>query len=265
MRHERRRAAFTLIELLVVVAIIALLISILLPSLSQAREQARTVKCASNMRQFGLANQMYADEHDGWFVPVRMRDSSGLILPGGVWAWNPAFRTMLGLEAQLTTADLTHPGHAGLLGGTPEGFVCPSTESYHIQLGDVIHAYGKNFSLRSGGQGFAAPDRKYFEHAHGTLAHKRTAIMQPADMIDTVDGNEWWLNYFHANYPIKWDRFHEKSNFEGGTKSVTYRHNEGLNLQYFDGHVDYMSKKQAYPEDLADVQRLWFIDTGRAP
>jgi prepilin-type N-terminal cleavage/methylation domain-containing protein len=57
-----RRSAFTLIELLVVVAIIALLISILLPSLGRARAQARTTLCASRLGQMGKATLIYADD-----------------------------------------------------------------------------------------------------------------------------------------------------------------------------------------------------------
>jgi prepilin-type N-terminal cleavage/methylation domain-containing protein/prepilin-type processing-associated H-X9-DG protein len=57
--QPRQRRAFTLIELLVVVAIISLLVSILLPSLSAARENARRLKCSTNLRSIGQASQIY--------------------------------------------------------------------------------------------------------------------------------------------------------------------------------------------------------------
>jgi prepilin-type N-terminal cleavage/methylation domain-containing protein len=57
--------AFTLVELLVVVSVIALLISILLPSLRRARDQAKLATCAANLRQIGLAIRLYADDNAG--------------------------------------------------------------------------------------------------------------------------------------------------------------------------------------------------------
>jgi len=64
-RCSSLKRAFTLVELLIVIAIIAMLIAILMPALGRAREQARQVKCASNIRQILYSISMYANDNKG--------------------------------------------------------------------------------------------------------------------------------------------------------------------------------------------------------
>ena len=63
------RNAFTLIELLVVIAIIAILAAMLLPALNKARETAKTISCASNLKTIGTAGSLYSGDYDEWIVP----------------------------------------------------------------------------------------------------------------------------------------------------------------------------------------------------
>ena len=76
MNHRR---GFTLIELLVVIAIIAILAAILFPVFAKAREKARQASCSSNLKQIGLAMNMYTQDYDG-VLPLYVADWSTVIV-----------------------------------------------------------------------------------------------------------------------------------------------------------------------------------------
>ncbi|WP_432798093.1 DUF1559 domain-containing protein [Poriferisphaera sp. WC338] len=84
---RRQSKAFTLIELLVVISIIALLISILLPALSKARESGHRIQCLNNLRQIGTAMYMYTHDNDDYVPPKRIFDENGNSLGTSVFNW----------------------------------------------------------------------------------------------------------------------------------------------------------------------------------
>ncbi|MBL8878923.1 MAG: prepilin-type N-terminal cleavage/methylation domain-containing protein [Phycisphaerales bacterium] len=102
-RSSRRFSAFTLIELLVVVAIIALLLSILLPALSRAREQGRIAVCTANLRSIAQAAAQYQlDGHDDlpWVVP------GGTVQIPGRGTFNPSYYSEVVWGGALPDRDL---------------------------------------------------------------------------------------------------------------------------------------------------------------
>jgi prepilin-type N-terminal cleavage/methylation domain-containing protein len=82
--NRQIKSAFTLIELLVVIAIIAILAAMLLPALARAKQNGQRAACLSNLRQIGLAFEMYLNDHADHFPDRRDLKSS---LPGGYLPW----------------------------------------------------------------------------------------------------------------------------------------------------------------------------------
>lgn len=132
----KRRNGFTLIELLVVVAIIALLISILLPSLSRAREIAKRTVCASNLGGIGRGIKVYANDNDDWYPATYFKLSTAGSTEN---SHEVTFITKLAKDLETPANDsntslLTnqHPSRSLFLlviNGTctPKQFVCPSS------------------------------------------------------------------------------------------------------------------------------------------
>ncbi|QOJ14800.1 MAG: prepilin-type N-terminal cleavage/methylation domain-containing protein [Planctomycetia bacterium] len=139
--HCWPRRGFTLIELLVVVAVIALLISILLPSLSAAREQARRTVCSSNLRSIAQAFNIYGNENRD-FVPqhqgtepdyVYVRGSTLIQAPGNQWHLGELILRQMNMDPPkrngtnntFLNEDLARSKEAGKI------FYCPSTPIYN--------------------------------------------------------------------------------------------------------------------------------------
>lgn len=109
-----KEKAFTLVELLVVISIIALLLSILLPSLSKARELAKTASCASNMKQINAGAALWSGSHDDW-AP-------------GAWWWYPE-KEEVSLGSRTDVIEATIVGYINATvskGKRADVLVCPS-------------------------------------------------------------------------------------------------------------------------------------------
>ncbi|NLX07827.1 MAG: prepilin-type N-terminal cleavage/methylation domain-containing protein [Phycisphaerae bacterium] len=229
----RQGASFTLIELLVVVAIIAVLVSILLPALASAREQTRTMTCLNMLRQYGLGQEYYANESDGWFTSVNG------------WASNMLFRSYLVDEP---------------LSSDPADW---RTFRWVARLacGNATLAFSESIS---GIKGYA-----YIPYSYGMNYHiypsgswvnwyRRDQIPDPSAKLHMADGLNQMIHRDHSHvYSDLWD-FNEVRAQDLGFVPIAYRHRQSANIVYFDGHAATLNYRDIIKYSPA-APRLWNI------
>jgi len=166
----RRRAprGFTLIELLVVISVIALLIGILVPSLSKARRRARTTVCLTQLGQVGVAMQLYADRNRGYVPQVY----------GGPIAWGEErgalWKLMVGSRVMLDTNE------------APRVLVCPESRprgAVSYALNAVLFGYVDPAYLDPDGSGEEEPP----EHALFVPPLRLSVIREPSRLVGLYD------------------------------------------------------------------------------
>jgi prepilin-type N-terminal cleavage/methylation domain-containing protein/prepilin-type processing-associated H-X9-DG protein len=179
--RSRRTRGFTLVELLVVIGIIALLISILLPSLNAAREQARTAKCLSNLRQLGLAAATYTAANRGYIVPADVFLANG---DGHGRTWSDTWATILVADKYVTYPRNLDPVNPP---GLDNVFGCPSGILEQSQISSIATDLPKSRKDQNGAMGYlhqsSGPGLEPGLNVYSWYGINATSVAQSADYV----------------------------------------------------------------------------------
>lgn len=203
-RCKRARSGFTLIELLVVISIIAMLISILLPALGAAREQAKTLKCAANLQQVGVGLASCQTEYNGFFPMwddgAPMSGQNNIM---ATWIDVMKQRNMYAMDAGYCPAD-ARPDFLNAQRGQSWNFKYPPPQTTRANIGGSDYSYAISIPLCSGAH---MSDNTY---TYGTPARVETTRHLLQRNIDrrvlVMDG--FW-NYIHnmSGYGLAFNNF----------------------------------------------------------
>jgi prepilin-type processing-associated H-X9-DG protein/prepilin-type N-terminal cleavage/methylation domain-containing protein len=212
---------FTLVELLVVIGIIATLIAFLLPALSKARDASLTAQCMSNMRQNGLAMQLYENDNPGCLPPYRIALIYKAYKYPYMFQYLPAF-----YQSQAS-----------------QTFRCPADLMVEVESGGIRGIYPELYS---------GINSLWYSYALNQDGPQQYEPLYPASM--RLPNNWNWYTPTLANAvtdPCGFMILAEcASSPLGGYNSVSWnwrfdhRHGTSMNILFLDGHVDTMTANQ---------------------
>ncbi|MDD5599098.1 MAG: prepilin-type N-terminal cleavage/methylation domain-containing protein [Victivallaceae bacterium] len=207
-----RKAEFTLIELLVVIAITAILASMLLPALNQARGKAKSIRCVSNQKQLGTATMMYIQDNGDWLPVDRLNSSLNNCVE---WRIELAEYIMPDVPYKPGVSYSPHPKIK--IGA----YAC---QSFYNNTGDSEWdgGYGWNYFYL----GLNMADRIKIQH-----------ISKPSVTVMIGDTTDWWKSMSSTyNYMVA-RLYYPTYNTAGFSPTVGNRHSKAINIVWVDGHV----------------------------